>query len=416
MDRNIIIGILVVVAIAAGGFAFFQTQNLTELQDTSTQVASDLRSAGTQSADEAIATATQSAANAIETGTQQADNAIATGTSFADSSFETATEAANIASDNAAATGTQQADEAFATQTRLAENAVATETELADNARATQTRSANRAEGTRTALIDSADATGTQLADEANTFATESANDMATQSVIGTDTADNLATQQIELTVAAIVFTDSQATSDAANVTMSGTLEALTLGGEGIHGDSMSLPGGFNLFVGEGYEIALPEDFVGGDFVSGETDDLEDELDDADLNDIFDALEDQDENFLFFAVDSTLVSGVPRATISLIHEDALRDDVTLQEYIGTAVFSLQGDFALIVSDLVPINGQLTGRIIIDQQLSDATVRQVQYIFAADGQFYVLTITTPASEYANIRESLETIAFSLRVQE
>lgn len=394
MSRNVIIGILVLVAIVAGGFAFVQTQNLSELQDTSTQVASDLRSAGTQSAEEAAATATQSA-----------DNAIATGTSFADFSFETATEARNIANENADATGTQQSDNAFATQTELANQADATESQLMDEA-----------EGTQIALIDSANATATQQADEANTFATESANEIATQSAYGTDTADNLATQQLELTVAAIVFTDSQATSDASNVLMSGTLEALTLGGAGIEGDSMPLPDNFDLFEGEGYEIALPEDFIGGDFAGGETDDLEDELDDADLNDIFDTLEDQDENFLFFAVDSTLVSGVPRATISLIRENALRDDVSLEEYIGTALFSLQGDFALIVSDMIPVNGRLTGRIIIDQQLSNATVRQVQYIFPVDGQFYVLTITTPISEYANIRENLETIAFSLRVRD
>lgn len=388
MNQNIVIGILIIIVVGVGGFAFMQTQNLSNLESTSTQAISNSQDAGTQFADDANASATQSANNQLDfagTVTENAGNTIATGTQFAENADATASQSAE----------SMQEIEASATQ-------------FADDAQLIAQLATQSA--------GNAIATSTGFAESVNATASQSAYLVATQSALSTDTADNLATQEIELTTSALIFSDTQASASAQILEMENTLALFGISGDGLGGVSAEIPVNFVLFEGEGYEILLSDDFTAGDFVSGKVNDLESTLHNADLDTIFAGLEKQDDNFLFFAIDTELVSDFPRVTTSLIRENALTDEASLEDYIAGALFSLQGDFSLITSDIVAVNGQATGRIIIDQQFDDVTVRQLQYIFSHENQFYVLTFTTPISDYTNLRESLEISADSLRIRE
>ncbi len=399
MNQNVVIGILILIAIGAVGFAFVQTQNLGDLEMNATESIASIQETGTQFADDTSIEATQSASNLADiadAATQNAEDSMVSATNQAEINFETSTASANEI----------QSISDIATQS--AENAIATGTNQAEVNAEMATQAAND-------LAEIAE-TATQGADKAIATVNQSLNLAETQSVISTDTANMLATRQIEQTLSAIIFAEAQATADSQINEMVNTIETAGLDGEGLQSASVEIPAGFNLFEGEGYEILLADAFAAGDFVSDKVNDLENALNLADLEDTFARLEKQDDNFLFFAIDTTLVRGVSRATISLIREEALSGETTISEYVASALFSLQGDFALITSDIIPVNGQLAGRIIIDQQLTDASVRQVQYIFMLDNQFYVLTITTPVIEYANLRESLETIASSLRIRD
>ncbi|MEL6308788.1 MAG: hypothetical protein AAFV98_16200 [Chloroflexota bacterium] len=381
MNRNnIIFGLLVVAVLGVGVFAFFQTQNLTTLQTEATSVANDLRDAGTQAVDNAIATSTAFAESAYATSTQGADNAIATSTDFADTLYNA---------------GTQAVDEANSTATQVV----------------------SEANGTATQAADSANRTATQVADTANDTATEVANAAATESALGTQTANDLATEQLELTVAAQVYSDVEATLSAQNVAILRTVAANGYIGDGLFSDGIVLPDGFTAFEGTGYTLAIPEGFIVGDFAADTPDieALESAFDELGLNENFSMLQATD-GVLFVAVDTVLLGITPRSTISLVREPVPSAETSVNDYINSAYFGLEGNFALLTADVLPINGVATGRVLIDQTTTSNSVRQLQYIFREGEHFYVLTFTAPISEYANVRVMLENVALSLRLTE
>lgn len=377
MNREmILIGLLVLALLGAGGFAVFQTQNLTTLQTEATTVAGDLRGAGTQAVDNALATSTAFADSAYATSTQGAYDAIATSTDFADTLYSA---------------GTQAVDEANSTATQSA-NVLATQ----------QAR---------------AQATATQSAENANDTATEVANAAATEAARGTQTANDLATEQLELTVAAQVYADVEATLIAQNVAVLRMVATSGFIGDGLFSDALTLPDGFVAFQGTGYTLAIPEDFVVGDFTADAPDvgALEDYFDDLGLGNNFSTLQ-ATEGVMFVAVDTVLLGTTPRSTISLVRETAPSLEITVRDFINSAYFGLDGDFALLTADVLPINGVPTGRVLIDQTTTTDSVRQLQYIFREDDTFYVLTFSTPIREYPNVRVLLENVALSLRLTE
>lgn len=399
-------------------FAFLQTQSLAEIQDTSTQVVADLNSVGTQQAEESANTATQAAIEAIGSSTAQANIANSTATQAADNAVVTITQLSN----NTIATSTAQANIANSTATHIVrvnnanqQRNQATATQQAANVRATDTEQANITNNTATQQAANVHATDTEQANIANSTATQAANRISTQAAISTNTAQQVATAYIEATVSVLVYSEVQTAIEAENSELLMTIDATGYTGEGIFGGTAELPNNFTLFRTEGYEIALPETFIVGDFANGMTDDLEDTMGDLDLSASYEILETVD-GLVFFSVDTEVVNRTPRATVSLIREANVVEGTTLEDYFASSYFGIQGNFALISADILPINGQLTARSIIDQELSDGAVRQLQYIFTTDDGFYVLTYTSPITEYANIRSDLEISATTLRISE
>lgn len=378
-STRIALAILVIGLIGASIFAFVQTQNLNELQTDSTDSVAQLEQSGTESADNASVNATQAADSANAAASQAAQQL-----------------------DDAAATSTQAADNAIATGTRIALVNGADQRRL----QATHTQSAQE--------LDDANATSTQAANYADATAQRLSDNAATEDTIGTDTADNLATQYVELTVAAIVYSQSEATLQAQSASVYSTAQVSGVIGDGVLGESAALPDGFTLFRGTGYEIALPESYDGGDLPTNPRS-FYALLDNLGLSETGNYLREQNEDYWFFGIDTNLVNSIPRGTVSIIREEPLIAGMTLVDYLGQSYFDLSGDFALITVDVLFINGQPTGRAVLDQHFDTGSIRQLQYVFLADGTFYVVTFSAPTSEFGSQRPAFETSAATFRLR-
>jgi hypothetical protein len=289
----------------------------------------------------------------------------------------------------------------FATSTQSAQEfsdaaATSTQSALINNANsrraaATSTNAANSSIATGTSLAESNFATSTQAAENA-AISTQAANE-----------AHNAATEARNV----------QSTLESQNLAYSSTLEASGWVGEGLFGESIDLPDGFKFFQEDGYEIALPDNFDGAD--------LRDNprsffvlLDSLGYADTADYLREQDENFLFFGFERNDSDALPRATISIIR-DTPTISSSVGDYLGGAYIGLQGSGAVIVTEILPVNGQAAGRGILDQQFRNGAVRQVQYIFKVDESFYLLTYTVTVAEFPNLRLMIEQSAESFRIR-
>jgi hypothetical protein len=378
---------------AAAIFAFFQSRNLEELQNNSTEVVAALEASSSQAVSFGIATETALAESAYATSTQAAqefNDAAATSTDAAIRS--------NDAAENAAATSSQAANDFAASSSQAADEAIATGTELANNA------------NTQAAEFDEFMLVSANLALESgNAILTLSAN-VATAEGYGTESANMISTQSANATAAS----HEQATVQAQNFALVGTLEASGWSGNGIFGESASLPDGFENYEGNGYEIALPESFEGAD-LSDNPRSFFRTLDSLGFDATSDYLREQDENFLFFAIDTALVDEFPRATVSIVRDIPVIES-SLGEYLGGAYLGIEGNAALIITDEIPMNGQAIGRSIVEQTFENGSVRQMQYIFQAEGSFYVITFTVPVSEFVLLRPVIEQSAGSFRLRD
>jgi hypothetical protein len=402
MGRTILIVILLIGLAALGGFAFYQTNNLQALQNNSTEVVAALEASSTQALGFGIASETAFADSAYSSSTQAAQG-------FSDAAA-TSTEAASIYQENvenAASTSTQAAENFAANSSQAAENFAANSSQAAEEAMATGTELAHSANAAGTAFAESANATKTQAAENysnviasQDAFSTESSNDMMRQIATGTAAAES--------------SSHEQATMQAQNLVLAGTIEASGWSGEGILGESAALPESFENYEGEGYEIALPESFEGADLHDSPRS-FYARLDRLGFDTTSDYLREQDENFLFFAIDTDLVNAVPRATVSIVR-DVPSIEATLADYLGGAYVALEGNAALVISDVLPMNGQAVGRSIVEQNFEGASVRQMQYIFQVETSFYVLTFTSPVSEFAAMRPILEQSAGTFRLRD
>jgi hypothetical protein len=374
MKRSILIVVLLIGLAVAGFYAFSQTQSLEELRADSAETIAELEASSTQSASDAIASQT----------------------ALADSAYATYTDAAEDLQ-NAAATSTQSAMLSNVDYERVA----ATSTQAARDA----DDFADSAFATGTALANSADATVIALADSAST---QSAN-LDRETGLGTESANIIGTQSADATSAS----DAQATLVAQNLTLSGTLEASGWIGDGLFGSSAALPEGFERFRVHDFEIAMPLSWDGAD-IRTQPRSFFALLDSLGLAEASEFLRTQDENFLFFAIDTNLVNDVPRATVSLLR-DTPDTPVSLDDYLGGAYVGLEGNAVLVISDIVPVNGAASARSIVEQTFTDSSVRQMQYVFQVDRSFYILTFTSPESEFAAMRPVLEQIAGTLRLR-
>jgi hypothetical protein len=397
MGRTILIVILLIGLGAAGGFAFYQTNNLQALQNNSTEVVAALEASSSQ---------------AVGFG-------MASETAFADSAYSTVTEAAQSFSD-AAATSTEaasiyqeNAENAAATSSQSAENFAATSSQAAEEARATVTTLANAA-NTQSAEFDEFVDISASLALESGYAIGTLGADVATVSGLGTESANMIETQSANATAAAESASYEQATMQAQNLVLSGTLEASGWSGEGIFGESAALPDRFENYEGEGYEIALPESFEGADLHDSPRS-FYARLDRLGFEATSDYLREQNEDFLFFAIDTDLVNDLPRATVSIVR-DVPSIEATLADYLGGAYVALEGNAALVISDVLPMNGQAVGRSIVEQSFEGASVRQMQYVFQVENSFYVITFTVPVSEFAAMRPILQQSAGTFRLRD
>lgn len=371
MKRTILIIILLAALGAAGVFAFFQMQTLESLQLDTTEAIAELEASGTQAADNALASSTAQANLAYETATQVAQ----------ESRF-------------AAATSTQAI--------------IIIEGDI-QRAALTSTASANRAIARYTDIAESSFATGTALADSANSASTQSADTLATEAGRGTESAIVISSQSANATSAS----NEQATLVAQNLSLSGTLEASGWIGDGLFGSRADLPEGFERFTAADFELAMPESFDGAD-IRTQPRSFFALLDSLGLDEASTYLRAQGENYLFFAIDTELVNDAPRATVSLVR-DTPGTAMSLSDYLGGAYVGIQGDAALIISDLVPVNGDAVGRSIVEQTFAEGSVRQMQYVFQVENSFYALTFTSPVSEFVVMRPVMEQIAMTLRLR-
>jgi hypothetical protein len=383
MKRNILILILLIGLGAAGVFAFFQTSNLADLQNNSTEVIAALEGSSTQ---------------AVNSG-------IATGTALADSAHVTTTHAA------------QDFNDAAATSTRAAiindennQSIFATSSQAANDAAATTTQAANEANSTGTALVDTVNATGTALAAAGTELAAEFDEFMTISGNLAIESGNLILTLSADVEAA----NTAQTTLQAQNTALVGTLEASGWVGEGIFGETAILPHGFERYQGNGYEIALPASFDGAD-LSGNPRSFFSLLDSLGLASVSEYLRQQDENFLFFGIDTNLVNDLPRATVSIVR-DIPGIESTLGDYLGGAYVGIEANAALIITDEIPLNGQVAGRSIVEQTFENGAVRQMQYIFQAEGSFYVITFTVPVGEFAALRPVLEQSAGTFRLRD
>jgi hypothetical protein len=402
MGRTVLIIILVIGFGAAGGFAYFQTRNLQDLQTNSTEVVAALEASGTQAVGFGMASETAFADSAYSTSTQAAQ-------AFGDAAA-TSTEAAMISAANA--------ENAAATSSQVAENFAATSSQAAENFAANSSQAAEEARATGTELADYSNATGTALANSVNSSGTESAENfnhlVASQAAFSTESANTINNQIATASSAAETANNQQATMQAQNLLLSGTLEASGWTGEGVFGESAVLPDGFESYEGDGYEIALPESFEGADLHDNPRS-FYARLDRLGFDVTSDTLREQDENFLFFAIDTELVNAVPRATVSIVR-DTPSIETNLEDYLGGAYVALEGNAALVISDVLPMNGQAVGRSIVEQSFEGASVRQMQYVFQVENTFYVLTFTSPVSEFVAMRPVLERSAGTFRLRD
>jgi hypothetical protein len=375
MKRTILIIVLLIGLVALGYYAFSQNSRLEELQADSAETVAELEASSTQAANETIANQT----------------------AFANSAYATYTEAAQNLMD-ANATSTQSAVNSDADYVRVA----ASSTQAAQDADDFEAA----AFATGTAFSDTVYAAGTAYADTANT---QSAS-LEQASGLGTESANVISTQSAN----AIAASNEQATLSAQNLILSGTLEASGWIGDGLFGSSATLPEGFERFNAADFELAMPSNFDGADIRTSPRSFFA-LLDSLGLTDASEFLRNQDDNFMFFAIDTELVNEAPRTTVSLVR-DTPGTAMSLNEYLGGAYTGIQGTAALVISDIVPVNGNAAARSVFDQTFTDSTVRQMQYIFQVGDSFYILTFTSPVNEFPATRPVMEQIAVTLRLKD
>ncbi len=445
MNTRLVVEILIGLGlIIAAGFAFVQTQNLTNTEATLEaaqaagtevgQVATDQAEQSTVAAEAAAATSTQAAANlddaqasatqsALEAADEQAtlqaeaEAAQATlqaeGTQAAEEAaqeLESAQGTATSAAESAAADATESGerlDDAQATATQSAQEAADAQATL----EAQSTTAAENAEGTSTAAAEAADATSTQAA---LAFA-----DVAATATSGAARAEARATQAANDLAAIEAFSATQgAELDAANASsdsLQATIDAnVDISGEGVIGESATLPETYIRFRGENFELGLPERFDGAE-LSGNTFSFFALLSSLDLNETTSYLREQGEQLIFFGIDTELVDGLPGATVSVIREAPLATDLALQEYLALAYDPLPEGYSLVARDVVSVNGRPAGRVILNGQLIAGDVFVIQYIFPVAGDFWLVTYSGPAGNFETLRPVIEESIQTFRVR-
>ncbi len=423
MNRRLVVELLIGLGlIVAAGFAFIQTQTLTNTEATleaarasGTQVgqaATEQADQGTAAAESAAATATQAAGN-LEDSQQSATDSAQEAAQQLENEQATSTAAADESADTQAALeaeGTSSAEQAAGTATAAAEsmNSAATQIAVADESQETlearSTSSAEQAAGTATAAAESANIASTQAAQEladieatATRAAETSAENISAVEVISAE-------QSTEIAVLNASNTDLQATIDA-NVAISG---------QGVREESATLADGYTRFRGEGYEIGLPASYEGIE-MGGSTLSFFNLLEALELNSTAAFLQAQGDNLQFFAIDTELIGNVPGGTVSIIVEEPLTAELPLEDYLALAYNPLPEGYTIVVRDVVSVNGRPAGRVILNGQLIGGNVFVIQYVFEADGRYWLVTYSGPAESFDTLGGVIEESILTFRVQ-
>jgi len=414
-----LIGLGLIIAI---GFAFVQTQNLTNTEATLEaaqaagtevgQAATDQADLGTVAAEEAAQNLDSAQATATESAQESADTQStleAQGTEIAEEAADEATQAAGEL-ESAQGTATSAAESAADSSTQAAE-------EL-ENAQATATESAQEAADVQSTI----EAQGTEVAASAALEATQAAGDfadVAATATAGAERAEGIATQAANDLAVIEEFSATQgAELDAASASsdsLQATIDAnVDLSGEGVFGESADLPEGYIRVRGEGFELGLPERFDGAE-LQGNTFSFLTLLNSLGLNETSAYLQAQGEQLIFFGIDTDLVDGVPAATVSVIREEPLTSELPLQEYIEIAYDPLPVGYSLVARDLVSVNGRPAGRVILNGQLIRGDVFVIQYVFAVEGDFWIVTFSGPASNFETLGPVIDESILTFRVR-
>lgn len=423
MNRRLVVELLIGLGlIVAAGFAFMQTQNLTNTEATLEaalvsgtevgQAATEQADQGTVAAEEAAATATQAAANLDDS--QQAATESA---QEAARELEDEQGTSTAAAEEAAAAATQAADELEdqqATSTAAAQ-------ELADE-QGTATTSAEEAaaaqatlEAQGTTSAEQSAATATTAAETANIASTQAAQELANAGATATSEAEN----GLAFSSTASAINSEQSTEIAAitanNVNLQATIDAnVAISGQGVREESAAMPDGFTRFRGDGYELGLPASYEGIE-LGGSTLSFFNLLEALDLNSTAEFLQAQGDNLRFFAIDTELSGDVPGGTVSIIVEEPLTAGLPLEEYLALAYTPLPEGYSLVARDVVSVNGRPAGRVILNGQLIGGNVFAIQYVFAVGGNYWLVTYSGPAGSFNTLGAIIEASIITFRVQ-